>query len=156
MTDPRARLPSTDDPNDPRGVAFGFDTGQGEKIVAFALCRNGDILVRGELVINDLEIVDGFRDWLKRARTTQTFKPGDHVVIDADQEAHVWIVVSVMGTWVSLHSVAEGAQRTAGARFSELSRSLTAQEVIGMSDEARAKHPENESRDRGSPHGRKS
>jgi hypothetical protein len=32
------------------------------------LCANGDIYVRGKLIENDKELVDGMREWLTRAR----------------------------------------------------------------------------------------
>ncbi len=33
------------------------------------LCQNGDIFVKGKLVENDLEVVEGMRDFLKKANS---------------------------------------------------------------------------------------
>lgn len=36
------------------------------------LCANGDIFVRGKLVVNDMEAVDAMREWLKFAKTSKS------------------------------------------------------------------------------------
>jgi hypothetical protein len=34
------------------------------------LCANGDIFIKGKLVENDIEVVEGMREFLKRANKT--------------------------------------------------------------------------------------
>ena len=39
------------------------------------LCQNGDIFIKGKLVVNDLEVVEGMREFLEKANS----KGGDNV-----------------------------------------------------------------------------
>jgi hypothetical protein len=42
-------------------------TTENEKEPIIKLCQNGDIFVKGKLVENDLEVVEGMRELLKKA-----------------------------------------------------------------------------------------
>jgi hypothetical protein len=33
------------------------------------LCQNGDIFIKGKLVVNDLEVVEGMREFLEKANS---------------------------------------------------------------------------------------
>ncbi len=46
-----------------------FSVKDGEEMIK--LCRNGDIYIRGKLTINDLEVVEGMREFLKKAMSQQ-------------------------------------------------------------------------------------
>jgi len=49
-------------------ITFHVEDGTKE-VLRFA--SNGDIYVKGKLVENDKEVVEGFRQWLKEARTKE-------------------------------------------------------------------------------------
>jgi hypothetical protein len=51
-----------------------FHTGDGTEPM-IKLCQNGDIFIKGKLVENDLEVVEGMREFLEKANS----KGGDNV-----------------------------------------------------------------------------
>jgi len=50
---------------DPTTISF---CNKNEKEPIIKLCSNGDIFVKGKLVENDLEVVEGMREFLKQAK----------------------------------------------------------------------------------------
>ena len=52
--------------------SISFNTKTEEESI-LKLCANGDIFVKGKLVENDLEVVVGMREFLKKASQTFTF-----------------------------------------------------------------------------------
>lgn len=50
---------------DPTTISFCT---KNEKEPIIKLCSNGDIFVKGKLVENDLEVVEGMREFLKQAK----------------------------------------------------------------------------------------
>lgn len=55
--------------NNENDITFHVDDGAME-ILRFA--SNGDIFVKGKLIENDKEVVDGFRQWLKEANRKES------------------------------------------------------------------------------------
>jgi len=53
---------------EPNTITFCF--GNDEPLIK--LCYNGDIFIRGKLVENDKEVVEGMREFLKHANITHT------------------------------------------------------------------------------------
>jgi hypothetical protein len=51
---------------EPNTISFNTEN---EKEPIIKLCPNGDIFVKGKLVENDLEVVEGMREFLKKANS---------------------------------------------------------------------------------------
>jgi hypothetical protein len=56
------------EPSDIEPSTIIFHTGN-ETEPILKLCQNGDIFIKGKLVVNDLEVVEGMREFLEKANS---------------------------------------------------------------------------------------
>jgi hypothetical protein len=49
---------------------ISFHPKENQEIPVIKLCGNGDIFVKGKLIENDIEVVQGMRDFLKNSKPT--------------------------------------------------------------------------------------